>query len=72
MKQIEPENLIYPVPDFGFDNELTFIQGEGKVGGYSAGWQIFGDYMKEKPFNKYERLKNYISFVTDKMNEEKE
>ena len=68
MTQIEPEEMEYNFPDFGFDNELTFVDSDQSVGGYSVYWKFFGDYMA--PFPKFQRLKNYIKFVTERKEEE--
>ena len=67
-KMIDPDELEYNFPDFGFDNELTFIEFEPNGAGTSNYWKFFGDY--SAPFPKFQRLRNYIKFVTDRKNEE--
>ena len=62
--QIEPEEMEYNFPDFGFNNELTFVESEPGENGMSSYWRFFGDYMA--PFPKFQRLKNYIKFVTER------
>ena len=63
---IDPDELEFNFPDFGFDNELTFIEYENTAAGTSHYWKFFGDY--SAPFPKFQRLKNYIKFVTDRKN----
>ena len=48
---IEPEEMEYNFPDFGFNNELTFIESEPAANGTSSYWRFFGDYMA--PFPKF-------------------
>lgn len=65
---IEPEEMEYNFPDFGFNNDLTFIESEPAANGMSSYWRFFGDYMA--PFPKFQRLKNYIKYVTDRKEDE--
>ena len=65
---LEPEEMEYNFPDFGFNNELTFLESEPGQNGMSSYWRFFGDYMA--PFPKFQRLKNYIKFVTDRKEED--
>jgi hypothetical protein len=58
MKKVKNKlDLLQPFPDFGFNNDLHFVEQE-EVGNF---WKILGDFIfKKKP--KFERLKNFVAF----------
>ena len=59
---IDPDQMDYSCPDFGFDNYMIFDD-KSKVGLFSSLWKYLMDYAA--PFPRYERLKNYIEFVNE-------
>ena len=56
---IQPENVEYMYPDFGFDNDMTFL--DDITTNYSSPWRFFMDYVTTFP--KFERPKNYIMHI---------
>ena len=62
MDKLDPDSMEFPFPDFGFNNELEFE--EGDEDGAVFGWRKFMDCVAIDP--KYERVQNYISFINDK------
>lgn len=62
MDKLDPDSMDYTFPDFGFNNELEFE--EGDEDGAVFGWRKFMDCVAIDP--KYERVQNYISFINDK------
>ena len=59
-KEIDPDEMKYQCPDFGFDNNLIFEE-KNQIGHYSANWKFFMDYASLFP--RFERLANYIQFI---------
>ena len=59
-KEIDPDEMVYQCPDFGFDNNLIFEE-KNSIGQYSANWKFLMDYAS--PFPRFERLANYIQFI---------
>ena len=62
MDKLDPDSMEFTFPDFGFNNELEFE--EGDEDGAVFGWRKFMDCVAIDP--KYERVQNYISFINDK------
>lgn len=60
--KLDPDNLGFPQPDFGFDYDFDFD--ENSLTDNARGWKRFMDTMSVFP--KYERIKNYIDFVNQK------
>lgn len=63
---IDPDNIEYQCPDFGFENHLNFAlddEDEQLKGNFSGNWKFLMDYAS--PFPRFERLKNYIQFVNE-------
>ena len=56
----DPTELEYQYPDFGFDNSVSYNEGQ-------AGWNVFLDYIK--PQAKFQRAHNYVKYVTDRKEE---
>jgi hypothetical protein len=62
MDKLDPDSMDFTFPDFGFNNELEFE--EGDEDGAVFGWRKFMDCVAIDP--KYERVQNYISFINDR------
>jgi hypothetical protein len=60
--KLDPDNMEFTFPDFGFNNELEFEERDDD--GAVLGWRRFMDCVSMAP--KYERVQNYISFINDK------
>jgi hypothetical protein len=56
-KKRAPPEILQPFPDFGFNNELHFVDQEE----VSHFWKLVSDFiLAKKP--KFERLKNFVHF----------
>ena len=66
-KAIDPDDVEFNAPDFGFNNYLVFDE-KTEEGMYSPNWKYFMDY--QNPFPKFQRLQNYIQFVNEQKYEE--
>lgn len=62
MDKLDPDSMEFTFPDFGFNNELEFEEGDEY--GAVFGWRKFMDCVAIEP--KYERVQNYISFINDR------
>ena len=61
---LDPEEIRYAFPDFGFDSTQNFqdLNQDNDYGG--KGWQKFMDCVSLYP--KHERVKNYVNFINQK------
>ena len=66
-KDIDPDDMNYQSPDFGFDDHMVFEE-EPQTGSYSHGWKCIGDYVSR--YSRFERVVNYIKFVNKQKNQE--
>ena len=57
--RLDPEEMGFAQPDFGFESNLNFAQNTSP-----NGWQRFLDCISKFP--KHEMLKNYVNFVNQK------
>lgn len=60
-KEIDPDNMTFQNPDFGFNNSLIFEDITPNNGKYSSSWKYIMDYTTLFP--RFERVTNYIQFV---------
>lgn len=61
---MEPDDLKFKRPDFGFNNTLYYEADDPESPVTKDGWRKFLDCIKEEP--KQERVRNYIDFVHTK------
>ena len=66
---IDPDNVDYQSPDFGFDNYLIFEDKSATGFDKSVYWKFFMDYTSKNP--KFQRLGNYIQFSLECQENEK-
>lgn len=66
-QKIDPDEIGYAQPDFGFDTQLSFDYFDNQSEDQDfqgTGWNKFKDCVSMFP--KYERVKNYINFINQK------
>jgi len=67
-KDIDPDDMNYQSPDFGFDDHMVFEEEDAGSAGYSHGWKYIGDYVSR--YSRFERVANYIKFVNKQKTQE--
>lgn len=61
-QKIDPDQMDFNSPDFGFDNFLIFDE-TAPMGGKSQNWKFLMDYASNIP--RFERVKNYIQCINE-------
>ena len=61
-KEIDPDNVTFQNPDFGFNNDLIF-EDSSNYGKFSSNWKYIMDYTTLFP--RFERVSNYIQHVNE-------
>ena len=70
-KMIDPDDVDFQSPDFGFNNDLIFEDNSNDgTQQYSSNWKYIMDYAM--PFPKFQRVSNYIQFVNNKKFQEEQ